>query len=114
LPEENLMSERSAKDSIKGYLYQFDYTILQILSATPGQTIVVEGIEDVDVNSATEFTAIQCKYYSNSEYNHSIIKEPIQLMLRHFKQCKVNNTQLYSYKLRGSYASGTGETHFTC
>ncbi|MDO4779339.1 MAG: hypothetical protein Q4A42_07265 [Tissierellia bacterium] len=68
--------------------------------------ITVEGIEDIDVNSNDEETAIQCKYYDGSEYDHSIIKNPIQLMLKHFSECKKGEKPIIKYKLRGFYQSG--------
>lgn len=49
---------RTAIDTIRGYYYQFDLYALQILESK-GENITLEGIEDVDVNSATETTAIQ-------------------------------------------------------
>ena len=75
---------RTAIDTIRGYYYQFDLYALQILESK-GEKITLEGIEDVDVNSATETTAIQCKYYEGTTYNHSVIAEPIRWMLKHFK-----------------------------
>jgi hypothetical protein len=64
------MSNRSADSTIKGYFYQFDFTILQILNASDNDEITVEGIEDVDISNINETIAIQCKYYESTEYNH--------------------------------------------
>ena len=98
------MTDRAAVDTIRGYLYQFDHSILQLLNlANNSDTITVEGIEDIDISSATEETAIQCKYYSKSEYNHSVIAEPIRLMLTHFSEYKKGNVQKIKYILRGHY-----------
>ena len=49
-------------------------------------TVSIEGIEDVDINHLDETTAIQCKYYSKTEYNHSVIAKPIRLMLSNYKE----------------------------
>lgn len=101
------MSNRSATDTIKGYFYQFDYSIAEILNLPKdSDKIVVEGIEDIDINSSTDETAIQCKYYAKTEYNHSVISKPIRLMLDHFKSVKNGTTPKIKYKLYGHYKSG--------
>ena len=101
------MADRSAIDTIKGFLYQFDFTIVSLLKLSRGSdSLLVEGVEDVDINTATETTAIQCKYYAKTEYNHSLIAEPIRLMLNHFKEVKDGNKTELKYKLRGYYSSG--------
>jgi hypothetical protein len=101
------MSNRSATDTIKGYFYQFDYSIAEILNLSKdSDEIIVEGIEDIDINSSTDETAIQCKYYAKTEYNHSVISEPIRLMLDHFKSVKNGTVPQIKYKLYGHYKSG--------
>lgn len=101
------MSDRTAIDTIKGYFYQFDYSIDQILQLSDdSESVVIEGIEDIDIKTATNETAIQCKYYSKSEYNHSVIAEPIRLMLNHFAEVKKSVKSKINYKLRGHYKSG--------
>lgn len=102
-----MMSNRSATDTIKGYFYQFDYSIEQLLSrSNDTDEITVEGIEDIDIESSTESTAIQCKYYAKSEYNHSVISKPIRLMLDHFKNVKNGTASKIKYHLYGHYNSG--------
>jgi len=101
------MADRSAIDTIRGFLYQFDFTIISLLKFSSGiDSLLVEGVEDVDIKTATETTAIQCKYYAKTEYNHSVIAEPIRLMLNHFKEVKDGNKTELNYKLRGYYSSG--------
>lgn len=101
------MADRSAIDTIRGFLYQFDYTIVSLLNLTSEvDTLLVEGVEDVDIKTATETTAIQCKYYEKTEYNHSVIAEPIRMMLNHFKEVKAGNQNELNYKLRGYYKAG--------
>lgn len=101
------MSNRSATDTIKGYFYQFDYTIEKILNLpNDSDEITVEGIEDIDIESSTESMAIQCKYYSKTEYNHSVIAKPIRLMLDHFKKVKNGSASKIKYHLYGHYSSG--------
>ncbi len=101
------MANRQAIDTIKGYFYQFDYTIKQILEQQDiDNEVTIEGVEDVDIKTATEVTAIQCKYYEKTEYNHSVIAEPIRLMLRDFKERKDLGKETVKYKLYGHYHSG--------
>ncbi len=101
------MTNRSATDKIKGYFYQFDYSIKKILE-TPNSndSVTIEGIEDIDVESATDETAIQCKYYAKTEYNHSVIGKPIRFMLTHFMNDKNNGKSPIKYTLYGYYKSG--------
>jgi hypothetical protein len=101
------MADRTAIDTIRGYFYQFDYSIILLLKlANDTESILVEGVEDIDITTASETTAIQCKYYEKTEYNHSVIAEPIRLMLNHFKEVKLGNESEMRYKLRGYYKSG--------
>ena len=101
------MSNRSATDTIKGYFYQFDYSIDKLLNLKDGSDeITVEGIEDIDIDSLTESTAIQCKYYAKTKYNHSVIAKPIKLMLDHFKKVKEGTASKINYHIYGHYESG--------
>ena len=101
------MKSRSAIDTIKGYFYQFDYSIKTILETiNPTDQITIEGIEDIDVKTVTEETAIQCKYYSKTEYNHSVISKPIRLMLSHFISEKNRGNSSIKYSLYGHFKSG--------
>ncbi len=61
------MTKREATATIKGYHYQFDKTILEILSAADDEQVVVEGLEDVDLESPSLLRSIQCKYQRGAE-----------------------------------------------
>ncbi len=99
-----MSNSRVAVDTIKGYYYQFDYFILKLINENNETSkVCIEGIEDVDIESADENTAIQCKYYEKTEYNHSVIAKPIRFMLRHYAQ---NLDKGLKYKLYGYYSSG--------
>lgn len=101
------MIDRTAIDTIKGYFYQFDYSILKILELLDDyDSVVIEGIEDIDIKTATEENAIQCKYYSKTEYNHSVISKPIRLMLSHYSEVKNGTKSRINYNLYGFYQSG--------
>lgn len=101
------MTDRNAVPILRGYFYQFDWTILSALQlANDDDKIDVECIEDVDIRTATEATAIQCKYYEGTEYDHSVIKPAVLHMLTHFKKANSGTTTKVSYAIRGCYASG--------
>ncbi|MEA5070319.1 MAG: DUF4297 family anti-phage-associated protein [Petrimonas sp.] len=98
---------RSASASILGYIYQFDYSIKCLLNLpNDDDYIEIENIEDIDVHSCTEDSAIQCKYYAGTEYNHSIIAKPIRFMLNHYFEVRKGSKQAINYKLYGYYQSG--------
>lgn len=98
--------DRTAIDTITGYYYQFDYYILQLLQLKlPTNTVCIEGIEDVDIKNLDETTAVQCKYYSKTEYNHSVIAKPIRLMLSNYNN-NPNKKGKIHYILYGNFQSG--------
>ncbi|KJS15496.1 MAG: hypothetical protein VR69_13070 [Peptococcaceae bacterium BRH_c4b] len=101
------MRDRTAIDTIKGYFYQFDYSILTILELRKGtDAIIIEGIEDVDVSELESNTAIQCKYYANTEFNHSEIAPAIRYMLKDFVERRKYSKETIKYKLYGYYQKG--------
>ena len=70
-----MAKERSAIATIKGYYYQFDYFILQLLKCNnETDSICIEGIEDVDLKTVDESTAIQCKYYAGTVVITCVLK----------------------------------------
>ena len=83
------MASRAANATIKGYYYQFDTTILKILELkNDNDFVTVEGIEDIDIHTANDVTAVQCKYLSKPKLINSVIREPIMLMIDNFiKNC---------------------------
>jgi hypothetical protein len=101
------MTDRSAVDTIRGYFYQFEYSILSVLQLSdPDHSIDIECIEDVDIRTATEVTAVQCKYHACTEYNHSVIKPAVMYMLSHFKTIRAEMKPTVKYSLRGHYSAG--------
>lgn len=97
-------STRDAVATLKGYYYQFDYFILQLLNASTDDAIItLEGIEDVDIKTANETTAVQCKYYAGTDYSHSKIALPIRFMLQNYVK---HSGSVIKYKLYGFYKSG--------
>lgn len=101
------MTNRSANAPIKGYFYQFDHTILQILqTSSSDSSVVIEGIEDVDIEDGNHAALVQCKYYEGTEYNHSVVKDAVIQMLRHYHKGGCLITQQLRYCLFGHYQSG--------
>lgn len=100
------MTDRSATATIKGYFYQFDQTIVSLLEATKHGSITVEGVEDIDLDDGDESAFVQCKYYEGTEYNHSVIKEAVIHMLRHFHAAGCPSNQVFRYRLHGYYRAG--------
>jgi len=102
------VTNRSANATIKGYFYQFDHTILRLLQAASQQSnVVIEGIEDVDLDDGDDSALVQCKYYEGSEYNHSLIKEAVIQMLRHFHAAGCPANQQFRYRVYGHYKGGS-------
>lgn len=92
---------RSADSTIKGYYYQFDTAILKLLQLdNDSDSITVEGIEDVDINTNNESTFVQCKYLSKPKFINSAVRKPIMLMLDHFRSSSLRgdlNYVLYAH-----------------
>lgn len=75
--------DRSAHASIRGYCYQFDRTILEVLDADTDTEVLVEGLEDIDLLGASRSTAVQVKYWASKKYGTPrSIHEPVELMLK--------------------------------
>lgn len=92
------MSNRSANSTIKGFFYQFEKTLYQLLIGNNDDIITVEGIEDVDNFSNGMQQFIQCKYHEQQEnYANSIIEKPILLMLQDW--CSRNREDSVNYVL---------------
>ena len=95
---------REAISTIKGYYYQFDYFILQLLQLQDDDDSVrIEGIEDIDIISEECTKAVQCKYYDGTRCSPSVISKAVRPMLKHFAE---NKDSTLLYKLYGHYNSG--------
>lgn len=79
---------RTADYTIQGFLYQFNKTALELLKAQDDDVITVEGIvEDIEIQSSTSLTAIQCKYHESSTvFTASAVYKPLLQMLKHFSE----------------------------
>lgn len=78
--------------AIKGFMYQFDKTILEIFER-PGKDIAVEYLQDIN----SEDYVIQCKYKETQDYADSKIRKPILQLLQVHKQYPQMEIILYCY-----------------
>lgn len=92
---------RTADYTIKGFLYQFNKTVLEILRADDSATVNIEGvIEDVEVVTPTTTIGIQCKYHeASSGFTASAIFKPLLQMLVHFSANPIDKIKyvLFAY-----------------
>lgn len=101
------MRDRNAVSTLKGYFYQFDFSILQLLTLdSMTDKVTIEGIEDVDIATIDNKLVIQCKYYEGTEYNHSEISEAIKFLLMDFAKRKNSGSKKIKYMLYGYYSKG--------
>src|SRR6266851_1707179 len=99
---------RAADYTIKGFLYQFNKTALEILQSSPDSMITVEGIvEDIDVFTPPITKAIQCKYHETIEtFVPSSIYKPVLQMMNHHQTNQAADVQ---YVLFAHYPSNEGK-----
>lgn len=79
---------RQANSTIKGYLYQFNKSILEILCSDDQASITLEGvIEDIDIQLPNATSTIQCKYHEDAKFTMSSVAAPILEMVCHYNEC---------------------------
>lgn len=88
---------RSANAAIKGYIYQFDKTIIELLSADDDVVITVEGVEDFDLTSFGSYEAVQCKYLEAQAFSLPLIRDPVIAMLADSIKHSDRKYRLYIY-----------------
>lgn len=92
---------READYTIKGFLYQFNKTLIKLLDEPDTNTIIVEGIvEDIDVHTPSGLKVIQCKYHETiDKFRLSDITKPVLQMLSHFADNSNSSIEyiLYAY-----------------
>jgi hypothetical protein len=80
--------------AIKGFAYQIDKAILEILNSEDTSTpIGIERIQDIDANSFV----IQVKYKETARFSPSQIKEPVLQLFEEFSSNRTNKYILYAY-----------------
>lgn len=80
--------------AIKGFEYQIDKTLLEVLSATSNETIVkLEQIQDID----TDDYVMQVKYKEATKFNPSVIRKPIVQLIEEYNSNPSKDYILYCY-----------------
>ncbi len=100
---------RDATATIRGYIYQFDATILKILNADRNASVVIEGVEDFDVLNFDSSEYCQCKYYSSKKFTPKAIRDALLPMLKNHKQKKQTNQSQIKYQLYGYFKEAQPE-----
>jgi hypothetical protein len=78
--------------AIKGFDYQIDKTILEIVSCSDGQTpIFIEQIQDINADNFV----MQIKYKETQKFLPSKIKAPIIQLLTEFIKCADSDDRIY-------------------
>jgi hypothetical protein len=90
-------TNRAADSAIAGFAYQFDLSALLLLQSDDDTEMTVEGCEDVDLRTADEATAVQCKYHEAQKFSLPLIRKPILLMLKAFADGRHWNYRLYAH-----------------
>lgn len=98
---------RVADSTIKGFMYQFNRTLNEILSSSD-EVITVEGIvEDIDKVSGENITAIQCKYHAEVEkFQWSKVYKPILQMIKTYTEQKDSHIIFILYAFFPSEQAG--------
>lgn len=76
--------KREATASIRGYFYQLDAALLEILNAAPNDNVVIEGVEDFDRYTDEGVIYGQVKYYAEQNLTESVLRAPLHKLFLHF------------------------------
>ena len=107
-------TNREASATIRGYNYQFDSTILAILSLDESDSLTIEGLEDFDLERTDISELYQCKYYSAEKLTGSVIRDAILPMLIGFHQNDKQKGLTRQYYLYGYFKDAIkGERNLT-
>lgn len=104
--------KREATASIRGYFYQLDATLLEILSAGLDDDIVIEGIEDFDRYTDEGVIYGQVKYYAEQNLTDSVLRDPLHKLFCHFHGLEEAQRAGRKYLLYGHFSEvkiDTGE-----
>ncbi|RYG97661.1 MAG: hypothetical protein EON58_09200 [Alphaproteobacteria bacterium] len=96
-------TRREATASIRGYFYQLDATLLEVLSDTEDKVFKIEGIEDIDSYSDTTIEYSQVKYYEGQSLTPSVLREPLFKLFHHYLGLQPAERAIRKYKLYGHF-----------
>jgi len=105
---ESQQAPREATATIRGYMYQFDASILAVLGATTSEAITVEGVEDFDVLTNELHTHGQVKYYEAQKLTDSTLRDAILPMLMGFLGYPADVRVQKNYVLYGYFKDSDG------
>lgn len=97
--------KREATASIRGYIYQLDATLLEILRSGIDDEVVIEGIEDFDRYTTDNITYSQVKYYAGQNLTNSVLRDPLHKLFTHFINLKKTQRNNRKYIIYGHFAS---------
>lgn len=95
--------KREATASIRGYFYQLDAALLDILAAGLDDDVVIEGVEDFDRYSPDGITYNQVKYYEAKSLTDPVLRDPLHKLFQHFHGLKEGERVGRKYVLYGHY-----------
>jgi len=102
--------KREATASIRGYFYQLDAALLEILNAGLDDEIVIEGIEDFDRYTDEGVIYSQVKYYAEQNLTDAVLREPLYKLFVHFHGLEEAKRSDRKYVLYGHFSDVKIET----
>jgi len=103
MPDHEIDKKREATASIRGYFYQLDATLLELLNAADDDEIVIEGIEDFDRYSEDQILYSQVKYYAGQDLTDSVLREPLHKLFTHFSGLTEEQRSNRKYRIYGHF-----------
>ena len=96
--------KREATASIRGYFYQLDAALLEILNAGLDESVVIEGIEDFDRYTDEGVIYGQVKYYAEQNLTESVLRDPLHKLFVHFHGLEEAQRAGRKYLLYGHFS----------
>lgn len=96
--------KREATASIRGYFYQLDAALLEILNAGLDENVVIEGIEDFDRYTDEGVIYGQVKYYAEQNLTDSVLRDPLHKLFIHFHGLEEAQRAGRKYLLYGHFS----------
>lgn len=96
--------KREATASIRGYFYQLDAALLEILNADWSDEVVIEGIEDFDRYTDEGVIYGQVKYYAGQNLTDSVLRDPLHKLFVHFHGVEEVHRASRKYRLYGHFS----------
>lgn len=90
---ESISEEDGGYYAIKGFLYQFDKSIIELLSVGGSQEIFIEHTQDINYQNYV----LQIKHKEASKYSNSKIREPIIKLLEIYNNDTSKKFCLYEF-----------------